>query len=201
MCKYHNTKHNEKLRAKHLGLRMSEETPIYISEQLTPKAARLFFLGRELIKQKLYKYCWTSYGNIYLRRDDGTAVIQIVNEAQITQLSRFTWLYGVYYLCALTYCANNNVLANKYHFSLIIFLHVIVFTRVFPMLDTCRSTLLSRLEQIPVFMSSELSAKHDKNISTLLHSHSPTQQKTKGKPIHLNYTIDIIKKVIFTKTF
>lgn len=30
------------------------------------------------------------------------------------------------------------------------------------MLDTCRSTLLSGLEQIPVFMSSELSAKHDK---------------------------------------
>lgn len=90
MCKYYNTKHNEKLRAKHLGLRISEETPIYISEQLTPKAARLFFLGRELIKQRLYKYCWTSYGNIYLRRDDGTAVIQIVNEAQITQLSRFT---------------------------------------------------------------------------------------------------------------
>lgn len=88
MCKYFNTKYSEKLRAKHLGLRTSEETPVFISEQLTPKAARLFFLARELKKQKLYKYCWTSYGNVYLRMDDNTAVIQVINEAQVTQLSR-----------------------------------------------------------------------------------------------------------------
>lgn len=87
-CKNFNIKNGGKLRAKHLGLRISEETPIYVSEHLTPKAARLFFLARELKRQKQYKYCWTSYGNVYLRMDDNAAVIQVTNEAHITQLSK-----------------------------------------------------------------------------------------------------------------
>lgn len=87
LCKLFNAKHNEKLRAKHLGLRSLEDTPVFVSEQLTPKAARLYYLAREFKRQHEYKYCWTAYGNIYLKKDDNAKVIQLMNEAQITLLS------------------------------------------------------------------------------------------------------------------
>lgn len=90
MCKMYNSKHSEKLRAKHLGVSSSGETPIYVSEQLTPKAARLYFLARELKRQKLYNFCWTGYGNVYLRKDEGSPVVQVTSEAQVMHLSKQT---------------------------------------------------------------------------------------------------------------
>lgn len=86
-CKLFNAKYKEKLRAKHLGLRSSEETPVFVSEQLTPRAARLYFLARELKRQQQYKYCWTAYGNIYLKKDDNANIVHVTSEAQITSLS------------------------------------------------------------------------------------------------------------------
>lgn len=44
LSKAFNIKHKTKLCAKHLGHRTSEDTPIFISEHLTAKAARLYFL-------------------------------------------------------------------------------------------------------------------------------------------------------------
>jgi hypothetical protein len=88
LCKLFNAKHSEKLRAKHLGLRSMEDTPVYVAEQLTPKAARLYFLARELKRQHEYKYCWTAYGNIYMKKHDNAKVIQILNEDQISLLSK-----------------------------------------------------------------------------------------------------------------
>lgn len=85
-CKAFNIKQKAKLCAKHLGFRTYEDTPIYISEHLTPKAARLFFLARDLVKSKVYKYCWTAYGRVYLRREDNSPIILIKSEAQVQQL-------------------------------------------------------------------------------------------------------------------
>ncbi|KAL4718340.1 hypothetical protein ACJJTC_016679 [Scirpophaga incertulas] len=56
-------------------------------KNLTTKASRLYFLARELQATKRYKYCWTSYGKIYLRLDDNTPIITVTNEAQIHQLA------------------------------------------------------------------------------------------------------------------
>ncbi|KAG7299334.1 hypothetical protein JYU34_016260 [Plutella xylostella] len=85
-CKSFNIKNKDKLQAKHLGLTSSENTPIYVSEQLTAKGARLHFLARDLIKSKSFKFCWTSYGRVYVRRDEGSPVITIKNEAQVHHL-------------------------------------------------------------------------------------------------------------------
>lgn len=81
-----NIKNRSKLQAKHLGFTAGEDTPVFISEQLTPKGARLFFLARDLVKTKKYKYCWTSFGKIFVRQDDTSRIIQITNEAQVHQL-------------------------------------------------------------------------------------------------------------------
>lgn len=81
-----NIKNKQKLQAKHLGHKTNEDQPVFISEQLTPKNARLFFLARDLVKNKKYKYCWTSFGKVYIRQDDTSRIIQITSESQIHQL-------------------------------------------------------------------------------------------------------------------
>ncbi|XP_028173952.1 uncharacterized protein LOC114362686 [Ostrinia furnacalis] len=86
MCKSHNVKRKEKLCAKHLGFTTNEDTPIFISEQLTVKGSRLFFLARDLAKTKSYKFCWTSFGKVYVRKDDNTPIILIKNESQVHHL-------------------------------------------------------------------------------------------------------------------
>lgn len=85
-CKVYNTKNKDKLRAKNLGFTRNEETSIFVAEQLTAKAARLFYLARDLAKTKSYKFCWTSFGRVFLRRDESTPKIRIHTEAQIHNL-------------------------------------------------------------------------------------------------------------------
>ncbi|KAL0840778.1 hypothetical protein ABMA28_015961 [Loxostege sticticalis] len=84
--KLFNIKNKEKLRAKHLGFKTNEETPIYVSEHLTIKGSRLFFLARDLAKTKNYKFCWTSFGRVYVRKSEDSRIIAITNEAQIQNL-------------------------------------------------------------------------------------------------------------------
>lgn len=75
-----------KLQAKHLGHTTQEDTPVFLSEQLTAKGARLFFLARDLSRTNGFKYCWTSFGRVYLRKDDKSKIIHIQSEAQVQQL-------------------------------------------------------------------------------------------------------------------
>nr|XP_034838390.1 uncharacterized protein LOC117994565 [Maniola hyperantus] len=89
-CKSYNVKYNSKLCAKNLGHRTAEDTPIFVSDHLTPKGARLFFLARELIKTKAYRFCWTAYGKVLIRKDENSPIITIKNEAQIPYLLQGT---------------------------------------------------------------------------------------------------------------
>lgn len=85
-CKSFNIKNKTKLCAKHLGMRKNEDCPVYVAEHLTTKGSRLMFLARDLIKSTSYKFCWTSYGKIYVRKDENSPVILIKTEAQIQGL-------------------------------------------------------------------------------------------------------------------
>lgn len=87
-CKNFNRAHKSKLCLRHVGHHANEDSPIFVSEQLTAKGARLHFLARDLIKAKKFKYCWTAYGKIYIRKDDNTQIITIKSESQIHQLSQ-----------------------------------------------------------------------------------------------------------------
>ncbi|CAH0407183.1 unnamed protein product [Chilo suppressalis] len=86
LCKAFNRKTKPKLCAKHLGLKKSEDTPIFVSEHLTIKGTRLFFLARELAKTNTFKYCWTAYGRVYLREHDTSPIITVKSESQINGL-------------------------------------------------------------------------------------------------------------------
>lgn len=82
----YNRSNKQKLCAKHLGFTTNEYTPIYVSEQLTTKGARLFFLARDLAKSKAYKYCWTSFGQVCVKKDDNSPKIIIKSELQVNKL-------------------------------------------------------------------------------------------------------------------
>ncbi|KAL4705287.1 hypothetical protein ACJJTC_018973 [Scirpophaga incertulas] len=85
--KLYNIKYKyNKLSAKHLGIKSDSDTPIFIAENLTPKAARLYYLARDCKAAHNYKHCWTSYGRVYLRADDVSPIITITNESQILGL-------------------------------------------------------------------------------------------------------------------
>lgn len=86
LTKSFNYKNQTKLRAKHLGFKTSEDTPIFVTEHLTTKGSRLYYLARDVAKSKKYKFCWTSYGKIYIRKNENSSIITIYNEAQIQQL-------------------------------------------------------------------------------------------------------------------
>lgn len=85
-AKLFNSKNKDKLRAKHLGFKVNENTPVYVSEQLTARGSRLFFLARDLARVKNYKFCWTSFGKVYVRMNEESRIITITNEAQIQNL-------------------------------------------------------------------------------------------------------------------
>ncbi|KOB76785.1 Zinc finger DNA binding protein [Operophtera brumata] len=86
MSKAHNIKHKGKLCAKHLGFTRSEDTPVFVSEQLTVKGSRLHYLARDLAKSKGYKFCWTSYGRVYVRKNENSPIITIISENQVNSL-------------------------------------------------------------------------------------------------------------------
>ncbi|KAI5633303.1 hypothetical protein NE865_13970 [Phthorimaea operculella] len=84
--KAYNIRNRTKLCAKHLGFKTQEDTPVYLSEHLTAKAARLHFLARDLAKSKSYKFCWTAYGKVYVRKSEQSRIIQIKTEQQVHHL-------------------------------------------------------------------------------------------------------------------
>lgn len=75
-----------KLCAKHLGILEKPDEPVFIAEQLTPKAARLYFLARDLAKSRGYKFCWTAYGKVNIRRNEVSPFITITSEEQVQRL-------------------------------------------------------------------------------------------------------------------
>lgn len=74
-----------KLDASHFGLH-GNSTSVYVVEHLTPKANRLYFLARDLVKTGLFKFCWTSNGKIFVRKAEEAPVVLVKSEEQITAL-------------------------------------------------------------------------------------------------------------------
>lgn len=66
------------------------EVPIYISENLTPAAKKLLYIARQFSQSNNYRYCWTSHGNIYMRRKDGETAIRVNCEEDIKKLTKST---------------------------------------------------------------------------------------------------------------
>lgn len=86
-AKFHNKNNpTKRLSASHLGMQENSSSPVFFGEQLTNKSRRLFYLGRQLVKDGSFKFCWTSNGKVYLRKCDGGTLIPLKNEEQIEKL-------------------------------------------------------------------------------------------------------------------
>ncbi|KOB66883.1 Asparaginyl-tRNA synthetase [Operophtera brumata] len=76
--KYSKNKY-EQLNSKHLGIN-DPKTFIYISEHLTVKATRLFYLARDVAKTQGFDFCWTSNGRVFLRKKENAPHILVKDE-------------------------------------------------------------------------------------------------------------------------
>lgn len=75
----------EKLNTSHLNLPGTSK-PVYVSEALTYKMQKLFFVAREFAKEYNFTYCWTSRGVVYLRKDEKQPYIRVENEKELQSL-------------------------------------------------------------------------------------------------------------------
>lgn len=82
---FNKTHKNNKLNASHLGFQ-NNSTSVFVVEQLTQKANKLYYLARDLKKSNNYKHCWTSYGKVYMRLLDDSPIINITCEKQVHAL-------------------------------------------------------------------------------------------------------------------
>ncbi|CAG9122369.1 unnamed protein product [Plutella xylostella] len=86
-AKAHNKQHSDRrLCAADIGYK-GLNTPVYISEALTNKVRRLFFLARDFAKNQGYKFCWTSNGRVFLRKTPDSTHIEIKEESQLMSMS------------------------------------------------------------------------------------------------------------------
>lgn len=87
--KYNRDNATNQLAISHLGFEGVNQ-PIYISEHLTHKTRRLLFLARDFAKSYEYNYCWTTNGNVYLKKREGMAYILMKSEHQLNELKTST---------------------------------------------------------------------------------------------------------------
>lgn len=87
--KNYNKNHTDKLNTSIINIRGPSQ-PIFISENLTSKAKRVYYLARDFAKTHAYTYCWTTHGRIYLREKEGTPALRIDSEADLQKLQRNT---------------------------------------------------------------------------------------------------------------
>ncbi|KOB62072.1 Zinc finger DNA binding protein [Operophtera brumata] len=57
--------------------------PIFISENLSTKLKKLFYLAREHAKANDFKFCWASNGKIFLRKREGGPLVRVNNESDL----------------------------------------------------------------------------------------------------------------------
>lgn len=60
---------------------------IFISESLTSKAGRLHFVARQLVKKKKLTATWTSFGKVYVKKEEGQMPICIEEEDQLHKIT------------------------------------------------------------------------------------------------------------------
>lgn len=59
---------------------------VFISEQLTMKGRRLFYAARMNVKSKKLAAAWTSFGKVYVRKEEGSTPVRINEESDLDKL-------------------------------------------------------------------------------------------------------------------
>lgn len=76
-------KKETQLNSEHLNL-PGIITYIYISESLSSKTKRILYVARELVKNKTIAAAWTSYGKVFIRKEDGKPPLRIAEESDLS---------------------------------------------------------------------------------------------------------------------
>ncbi|KAJ0176831.1 hypothetical protein K1T71_008010 [Dendrolimus kikuchii] len=85
--KVYNKEHpTHRLNANSIGIQ-GNDSQIYLSESLTAKGRRLFFLARDAAKTLGYTFCWSSKGRIFLRKTLDSPHVEIKSESQLVALN------------------------------------------------------------------------------------------------------------------
>lgn len=71
---------------RHLNLKTPSDDPVYVNESLSPMRRKLLAIARAFKKENNYKYIWLRNGNILLRKEEGSNVIQINTQADLDDL-------------------------------------------------------------------------------------------------------------------
>ncbi|CAG4937230.1 unnamed protein product [Colias eurytheme] len=85
--KYNKNNSSDRINSSLFGLK-GPKTQVYISESLIPQTKRLFMRTKDISKQKNFKYCWTSHGYIYIRKNDGSPLIRINTEEDLLKINK-----------------------------------------------------------------------------------------------------------------
>lgn len=80
---------SEKLTSGQVGL-PGKSAPIYVDEHLPNSMKKLFYLVRTFAKQNNYRFCWTTNGRIFLRKEIGSKAINITSEKCLRNLEQST---------------------------------------------------------------------------------------------------------------
>lgn len=89
-ARQYNTRNSQnKLSTAHLKIE-GPARAIYVAERLTPHGQRMHYLARTFARDHRYKHCWTSYGRVFLRKEDGGQHVPIDVEADLAKLQ--DWL-------------------------------------------------------------------------------------------------------------
>lgn len=75
-----------KLNTSHVGIQ-GKKQPIYVDEHLPGNVRTLFYQARIFAKQNDYSFCWTSNGNIFIRKQPGDKHILVTSETTLKKLT------------------------------------------------------------------------------------------------------------------
>ena len=69
-----------------IGLGRQGDNKIFIQESLTPSRRGLFHKSNEFKKKFKFRYIWSFYGNIFLRKDDASPAVKICSLKDLAKL-------------------------------------------------------------------------------------------------------------------
>lgn len=76
-----------KMRDSWLSKRLAlKSDAIYINENLTAYTKRLLWMAKNVAKEKSYKFVWARNGKVFMKKQEGMAVVKIANEGSLLNL-------------------------------------------------------------------------------------------------------------------
>jgi hypothetical protein len=63
-----------------------EACKIYVTEHLSPEQKNLHAAAKRVVKERNFKYVWVKYGQVYMRKDEGSSAILVKNLDSLSKL-------------------------------------------------------------------------------------------------------------------